>query len=57
MKSVNQRILQSGGLNMEQKIAVLSKEQEQNLKKIESELGCVLIAYEKKDQSSNANFH
>ncbi|MEL7647182.1 MAG: hypothetical protein AAGU76_03770 [Sedimentibacter sp.] len=42
---------------MEQKIASLSKEQEQKLKRIESELGCVLIAYENKSQSSETNFH
>lgn len=34
---------------MEQKIANLSQEQEQKLKKIESELGCVLIAYENRN--------
>ncbi|MEA5096126.1 hypothetical protein SDC9_81241 [bioreactor metagenome] len=42
---------------MNQKLANLSAEQEEKLKKIESELGCVLIAYENKSQSMETNFH
>lgn len=42
---------------MEQKIASLSKEQEQQLKRIESELGCVLVAYEDKNKSEKQAFH
>lgn len=41
---------------MNQKLANLSAEQEEKLKKIESELGCVLIAYDK-SQSMETNFH
>lgn len=40
-----------GGLNMNQQIAVLTKEQQQKIDKMESELGCVLVAYEKKETS------
>ncbi|WP_019228161.1 hypothetical protein [Sedimentibacter sp. B4] len=42
---------------MNQKLANLSTEQEEKLKKIESELGYVLIAYENKSQSMETNFH
>lgn len=42
---------------MNHKLAKLSAEQEEKLKRIESELGCVLIAYENKSQSMDTNFH
>jgi hypothetical protein len=42
---------------MNQKIASLSKEQEQHLKKMESELGCVLVAYEDNNKSEKQAFH
>ncbi len=42
---------------MKQKLANLTAEQEEKLKKVESELGCVLIAYDNKSQSMETNFH
>ncbi len=38
---------------MDQKIANLSEEQKQKLNKIESEFGCVLVAYESKNNQNN----
>ncbi|MGD9569674.1 MAG: hypothetical protein AB7V48_15425 [Sedimentibacter sp.] len=40
---------------MKQKIANLTKEQQQLLNKTESELGCVLVAYETLGQSQNTS--
>ena len=42
---------------MNKKIANLTAEQEEKLKKVESELGCVLVAYDNKSQSMDTNFH
>lgn len=42
---------------MNQKLANLTAEQEEKLKRIESELGCVLIAYDNKSQSMETNYH
>lgn len=42
---------------MNQKLANLTLEQEEKLKRIESELGCVLIAYDNKSQSMETNYH
>jgi len=35
------------------KIANLSSEQQQKINQVESELGCVLVAYEDKNQKNN----
>lgn len=36
---------------MDQKIADLTSEQQQKLSKMESEIGCVLVAYQTKNQA------